>query len=58
MRDNLEKILSGTHKFTGSEACAEGALSAGCGFLSAYPIVPSIEILERFSKRFSDFGAV
>ncbi|MCD6379084.1 2-oxoacid:acceptor oxidoreductase subunit alpha [bacterium] len=50
--------MSGTHNFSGSEACAEGALSAGCGFLAAYPIVPSLEILERFSMRFSDFGAV
>jgi len=58
MKTNIEEILSGTHTFSGSEACAEGALSSGCGFLATYPIVPSLEILERFSKRFSDFGAV
>jgi len=58
MKTNIEEILSGTHAFSGSEACAEGALSGGCGFLASYPIVPSLEILERFSKRFSDFGAV
>ncbi len=58
MKTNIEEILSGTHTFSGSEACAEGALSSGCGFLAAYPIVPSLEILERFSKRFSKFGAV
>ena len=58
METNTEEILSGTYTFSGSEACAEGALSGGCTFLATYPIVPSLEILERFSKRFSDFGAV
>jgi 2-oxoglutarate ferredoxin oxidoreductase subunit alpha len=33
----------------GNEACAEGALAAGCRFFSGYPITPSSEIGEYLS---------
>jgi len=51
-------ILTGTHNFSGNQACAEGALSVGCRFLGFYPIMPSVEIVERFSERCSDVDAV
>jgi len=33
----------------GNEACAEGALAAGCRFFAGYPITPSSEIAESLS---------
>jgi len=35
----------------GNEACAEGALAAGCRFFAGYPITPASEIAERLSFR-------
>ncbi len=35
----------------GNEACAEGALYAGCRFFAGYPITPSSEIAELLSRR-------
>ena len=36
---------------SGDEACAEGAISAGCLFFAGYPITPATEIAERMSRR-------
>ncbi|MBI5299867.1 MAG: 2-oxoacid:acceptor oxidoreductase subunit alpha [Deltaproteobacteria bacterium] len=33
--------------FSGNEACARGAVDAGCRFFAGYPITPSSEILEE-----------
>jgi 2-oxoglutarate/2-oxoacid ferredoxin oxidoreductase subunit alpha len=44
-------VLTGEHYITGDEACAEGALAAGCRFFGAYPITPATEIAERMSAR-------
>jgi len=35
----------------GNEACAEGAVYAGCRFYGGYPITPSSEIAEYLSRR-------
>jgi 2-oxoglutarate/2-oxoacid ferredoxin oxidoreductase subunit alpha len=35
----------------GNEACAEGALAAGCRFFAGYPITPASEIAEHLSIR-------
>jgi len=40
-----------THFWQGNEACAEGAISAGCRFFAGYPITPASEIAEHLSKR-------
>jgi 2-oxoglutarate ferredoxin oxidoreductase subunit alpha len=40
----------------GNEACAEGALAAGMRFFAGYPITPSSEIAEHFSKRLPQLG--
>ena len=37
-------VLTGAHYLDGDEACAEGALAAGCRFLAGYPITPSTEV--------------
>ena len=35
----------------GNEACALGALAAGCTFFAGYPITPSTEIAESASPK-------
>jgi 2-oxoglutarate ferredoxin oxidoreductase subunit alpha len=42
----------GTHFMQGDEACAEGAIAAGCDFYAGYPITPASEIMERIAERF------
>jgi len=42
----------------GNEACAEGALAAGCRFFAGYPITPSSEIAEVLSRRLPAIGGV
>ena len=51
-----EAILTGKHFMNGDEACAEGALAAGCRFFAGYPITPQSEIAERMSKRMPEVG--
>jgi len=36
----------------GDEACAEGAIAAGCNYYAGYPITPANEIMERVCERF------
>jgi len=40
----------------GNEACAEGALAAGCRFYAGYPITPSSEIAEVLAERLPRVG--
>ncbi len=40
----------------GNEACAEGALAAGCRFFAGYPITPSTEVAEHLSVKFPKIG--
>ena len=40
----------------GNEACAEGAVAAGCRFFAGYPISPSSEIAEFMSQRLPRVG--
>ena len=42
----------------GNEACAEGALAAGCRFYAGYPITPSSEIAEAMARRLPVVGGV
>ena len=48
--------LAGEFFLSGDEACAEGAISAGCRFFAGYPITPATEIAERMSERLSEVG--
>lgn len=51
--------MSGTEVFyQGNEACAEGALYAGCRFFGGYPITPSTEVAEFLSIRLPKVGGV
>jgi len=40
----------------GNEACAEGAIAAGCRFFAGYPITPSTEIAEYMSDKLPRVG--
>ncbi len=53
-----ERVLTGAHFIVGDDACAEGALAAGCDFFAGYPITPSTEIAERLSRRLPAVGAI
>ena len=50
------KYLAGEFFMSGDEACAEGAISAGCRFFAGYPITPATEIAERMSERMPVVG--
>jgi 2-oxoglutarate ferredoxin oxidoreductase subunit alpha len=52
------QILSGAHLFQGDEACAEGAIAAGCNLFAGYPITPATEISVRLSWRLLDAGGI
>ena len=51
-------VLTGIHFMNGDEACAEGALAAGCRFFGGYPITPATEVAERMSRRLPQLGGV
>ena len=40
----------------GNEACAEGALYAGCTFFAGYPITPSTEVAEYLARSLPKIG--
>ena len=48
----------GRYYYSGNEAVAEGAITAGCRFYAGYPITPSSEILERMAHRLGQVGGV
>jgi 2-oxoglutarate ferredoxin oxidoreductase subunit alpha len=48
---SIPGILTGEYFINGDEACAEGAIAAGCRFFAGYPITPATEIAERLAKR-------
>lgn len=57
MSDRATEKATGRVKFlSGNEACAEGALAAGCRFFAGYPISPSSEVAEFMSARLPRLG--
>ncbi len=58
----LKKIKStlppGWYFMQGDEACAEGALAAGCRFFAGYPITPASEVMVRMVQRLPDVNGV
>ncbi|MGQ4910597.1 MAG: 2-oxoacid:acceptor oxidoreductase subunit alpha [Candidatus Thorarchaeota archaeon] len=44
------------HFWQGNQACAEGAIAAGCRFFAGYPITPASEIAEIMSTRLPRVG--
>jgi 2-oxoglutarate/2-oxoacid ferredoxin oxidoreductase subunit alpha len=49
-------VLCGEYFLNGDNACAEGAISAGCRFFAGYPITPATEIAERMADRLPQVG--
>jgi 2-oxoglutarate ferredoxin oxidoreductase subunit alpha len=52
------KLEPGNYYMMGDEACAEGALAAGCGFYAGYPITPASEIMVHMANRLPETGRV
>jgi 2-oxoglutarate ferredoxin oxidoreductase subunit alpha len=48
----------GRYYYSGNEAVAEGAITAGCRFYAGYPITPSSEIMERMAHRLGQVEGV
>ncbi len=55
---NDRSVLTGKHFMSGDDACAEGAMAAGCRFFGGYPITPSTEVAERLSRRLPEVDGV
>src|SRR5512139_4297597 len=51
-------VLAGKHFMHGDQACAEGAIAAGCRFFAGYPITPSTEIAEHLARRLPEVDGV
>ena len=51
-------VLAGKHFMHGDQACAEGAIVAGCRFFAGYPITPSTEIAEHLARRLPEVNGV
>ena len=45
------RLAAGWYFMQGDEACAEGAIAAGCRFYAGYPITPASEIMIRMVQR-------
>jgi len=57
MREKYLRRLAGKRKFLlGDEACAWGALFAGCDFFGGYPITPASEIGEVLAAELPNVG--
>lgn len=46
-------LKPGRYFMQGDEACAEGAIAAGCNYYAGYPITPASEIMEHICRRFA-----
>ena len=53
---NGERVLTGRYFMMGNEACAEGAIAAGCEFTAGYPITPATEVANRLAERLPQVG--
>ena len=49
-------LETGSFFLQGNEACADGAVLAGCDFYGGYPITPSSEVMTRILARFGKTG--
>ena len=58
MQPDPKGVSTGAHYLDGDQACAEGALAAGCRFFAGYPITPSTEVAEYIAERFPKIGGI
>ncbi|UCD17190.1 MAG: 2-oxoacid:acceptor oxidoreductase subunit alpha [Candidatus Zixiibacteriota bacterium] len=54
----LERLGSRTHFLLGDEACAYGAIYAGCDFFAGYPITPASEVAELMAVELPRAGGI
>ncbi|MBU8933504.1 MAG: 2-oxoacid:acceptor oxidoreductase subunit alpha [candidate division Zixibacteria bacterium] len=57
-RRYLEHLAGETFFMLGDEACAYGALFAGCDFFAGYPITPASEVAELMAKELPKSGGI
>ena len=55
-KTNDSRLPPGTHFMMGNFALSEGAVAAGCKFVSGYPITPASEIVNRLSVLLPPIG--
>ena len=53
---STDLLKPGVHYLQGAQACAEGALMAGCRVYAGYPITPATEIMEHAAHRLPQVG--
>ena len=58
MKADPKGVLTGIHYLDGDHAACEGALAAGCRYISGYPITPSTEVVERYAARIPCVGGI
>ena len=51
-------VATGKHFIDGNDACAEGAIAAGCRVYAGYPITPATDIMEFLAKELPKVGGV
>jgi 2-oxoglutarate ferredoxin oxidoreductase subunit alpha len=54
----LKRLEGNTHFLLGDEACAFGAIFAGCDFFAGYPITPASEIAEKIAEELPKAGGI
>jgi 2-oxoglutarate ferredoxin oxidoreductase subunit alpha len=55
-RRYLESLSGRAHFIQGDEACAMGAVYAGCDFFAGYPITPASEVAEVMARELPNVG--
>lgn len=58
LKSDPRGVLTGVHYMDGDHAACEGALAAGCRYVSGYPITPSTEVVERYAARIPCVGGI
>jgi len=54
----LDRLAGKTHFLLGDEACAYGAIFAGCNFFAGYPITPASEVAELMARELPGAGGI
>jgi 2-oxoglutarate ferredoxin oxidoreductase subunit alpha len=54
----LQRLANKTHFLLGDEACAYGAIYAGCDFFAGYPITPASEVAELIARELPKAGGL
>ncbi len=54
----LKRLEGNTYFLLGDEACAFGAIYAGCDFFAGYPITPASEVAEKMAEELPRAGGI